>query len=102
MGSFKVDNEQIDAVVDIMKELITKCEDIYKKKIPTSGSAKGQTCEELISVCDNIRITSCYFGQLIHNTIEFLGQSSELFEQSEMSSARAVREGENANGGGII
>ena len=103
MSKFKIDNEQIDATVKTMKTLLTKCEELYEKKVPVSDVDKGQTHEELISVCENIRTTSFYFGQLVHNTIEFLGKSSEMFTQSEMNSAKAIKEGgDDANGGGTI
>ena len=102
MSKFKVDNEQIDATVETLKTLLTKCEELYDKEVPVSDVDKGQTHEELISVCENIRTTCFYFGQLIHNTIEFLGKSSEMFEQSEMNSASAIESGDGANGGGTI
>ena len=92
MSKFKVDSEQIDATVETLKTLLTKCEELYEKEVPVSDVDKGQTHEELISVCDNIRTTCYYFGQLIHNTIEFLGKSSEMFAQSEMNSANAIKE----------
>ena len=90
MSKFKVDSEQIDATVETLKTLLTKCEELYDKEIPVSDVDKGQTHEELISVCDNIRTTCYYFGQLIHNTIEFLGKSSEMFEESDKNSATAI------------
>ncbi len=102
MRRFKIDNEQIDAVAEDMKNLLTKCEEVYEKGVPISDVAKGKTYDELISVCENIRNTSYYLGQLIHKTIEFLGQSSKLFAQSEMNSASAIRGGTDANGSGII
>lgn len=98
MSKFKVDNEQIETTVDTLKKLLTKCEELYEKEVPVSDVDKGQTHEELISVCENIRTTCFYFGQLIHNTIEFLGKSSEMFAQSEMNSAAAIKTGEEVNG----
>ena len=91
MSKFKVDNEQIDATVETLKTLLTKCEELYDKEVPFSDVDKGQTHEELISVCDNIRTTCYYFGQLISNTIEFLGKSSEMFKQSDKNSANAIK-----------
>lgn len=102
MSKFKVDNEQIDATVETLKTLLTKCEELYEKKVPVSHVDKGQTHEELISVCENIRTTCFYFGQLIHNTIEFLGKSSEMFVQSEMHSVGAIEGGSGAIGRGKI
>ncbi|MBR4057309.1 MAG: hypothetical protein IKK00_04140 [Oscillospiraceae bacterium] len=103
MSKFKVDNEQIDATVETLKALLKNCEELYEKEVPVSDVDKGQTHEELITVCENIRTTCFYFGQLIHNTIEFLGKSSEMFTQSEMNSANAIKEGgAGANGGGTI
>ena len=102
MSKFKVDNEQIDATVETLKTLLTKCEELYEKEVPVSDVDKGQTHEELISVCENIRTTCFYFGQLVNNTIEFLGKSSEMFAQSEMNSASAITGGDGADGGGTI
>lgn len=90
MSKFKIDNEQIDSTVDTLKTLLTKCKELYEKEVPVSEVDKGQTHEELISVCENIKTTCFYFGQLIHNTIEFLGDSSEMFAQSEKKSADAI------------
>lgn len=102
MSKFKEDNEQIDATVETMKTLLTQCEELYEKIVPVSDIDKGQTHNELVSVCENIRITCFYFGQLIHNTIEFLGKTSEMFAQSEMNSVSAIEGGAGANGGGTI
>lgn len=93
MAKFKVDNEQIDATVETLKTLLKECEEIYEKEVPVSEVDKGQTHEELVTVCENIRTTCYYFGQLIHNTIEFLGRSSEMFATSEMNSADAIKDG---------
>ena len=100
MSKFKVDNEQIDATVETLKTLLTKCEELYEKEVPVSDVDKGQTHEELISVCDNIRTTCYYFGQLVHNTIEFLGKTSEMFKQSDSTSADAITDSSSGNGSG--
>lgn len=92
MSKFKVDNEQVNATVETLKKLLKECEDLYDKDIPTSDVDKGKTHEELVTVCDNIRTTCYYFGQLIHNTIEFLGKSSEMFEMSDKTSADAIKD----------
>lgn len=99
MSKFKVDNEQIDATVETLKTLLTKCEELYEKEVPVSDVDKGQTHEELISVCDNIRTTCYYFGQLIHNTIEFLGKSSEMFAKSDTNSANAIKDSSSGTAG---
>lgn len=93
MSKFKVDKEQIDTTVETLKTLLKECEEIYEKEVPVSDVDKGQTHEELITVCENIRTTCYYFGQLINNTIEFLGKSSEMFATSEMNSANAIKDG---------
>lgn len=103
MSKFKVDSEQIETTVETLKKLLGECEEIYDKKVPVSDVDKGQTHEELITVCDNIRTTCYYFGQLIHNTIEFLGKSSEMFKQSDTTSADAITDattGGGSSGGG--
>lgn len=98
MSKFKVDNEQIDATAETLKTLLKECEDLYDKKIPESDVDKGQTHDELVTVCDNIRTTCYYFGQLIHNTIEFLGKSSEMFKQSDKNSADTIKSDASGSG----
>ena len=99
MSKFKEDNEQIDATVETLKTLLTKCEELYEKEVPVSDVDKGQTHEELISVCDNVRTTCYYFGQLVHNTIKFLGKSSEMFAMSDTNSANAIKDSSSGSGG---
>lgn len=90
MSKFKVDNEQVNAAVDTLRNLLEKCEEAYEVKIPVSDVDKGQTHDELISVCENIKSTCYDFGQLIHNTILFLGEASDMFEKSDKDSAAAI------------
>lgn len=100
MSKFKVDNEQINAAVETLKKLLKECEDAYNVEIPASDVDKGETHDELIIVCDNIRHTCYCYGQLIHNTIGFLGKSSEMFEQSDRNSANAIKDGTDSGGSG--
>lgn len=91
MSKFIIDSEQIDATIEILKPLITKCEELYEKEVPVSDVDKGETHVELESICENIRTTCYYFGQLIHNSMEFLGKSSTMFKQSEINSSNAIK-----------
>lgn len=96
MSKFKVDNEQVNAAVETLRNLLEKCEEAYEVKIPVSDVDKGQTHDELTSVCENIKSTCYDFGQLIHNTILFLGEASDMFEKSDKDSAAAIKDDTNS------
>lgn len=89
MSSIKVDSEKINDSVKTLKMLLDECEKLYNKKFPESGSDKGLTHDELYNLYENIKTTCQYFGELINNTILFLGQSSEMFDASDREAAAA-------------
>lgn len=99
MSTFKVDNEQVASAIETLKTLLAECEEAYNKEIPTSSVDKGKSHETMVVVCDYIKATCYNFGQLISNSIEFLGQSSEMFEQSDKQSATYIAEGSTVTEG---
>lgn len=99
MSTFKVDKEQVDNSVETLRKLLEECEEAYTKEIPESTVDKGQTHNELSDLCNNIKTTCYYLGELINNTILFLGKSSEMFEMSDKESAAAIMTEENISMG---
>lgn len=97
MSTFKVDKEQVDNSVETLRKLLEECEEAYTKEIPESTVDKGQTHNELSDLCNNIKTTCYYLGELINNTILFLGKSSEMFEISDKESAAAIMTTENSS-----
>ena len=90
MSTFKVDNEQVNNSVETLRTLLDECKEAYEKKIPESTVDKGQTHNELQDLCTNLKSTCYCLGELINNSILFLGQSSEMFEVSDKDSAAAI------------
>lgn len=90
MNTFKVDNEQVNNSVETLRKLLEECEEAYQKEIPESAIDKGQTHNELDELCQNMKTTCYCLGELINNTLLFLGQSSEMFEMSDKESAAAI------------
>lgn len=90
MSTFKVDKEQVDNSVETLRKLLEECEEAYTKEIPESTVDKGHTHNELSDLCNNIKTTCYYLGELINNTILFLGKSSKMFEISDKESAAAI------------
>lgn len=90
MGTFKVDNEKVNDSVKTLNKLLDECEELYNKEIPESDIDKGLTHNELYNLCQNIRKTCQCLGELINNTILFLGKSSEMFDTSDKESASAI------------
>lgn len=95
MSTFKVDNDQVNHSVEILRKLLEECEEAYQKKIPESAIDRGQTHNELDELCQNMKTTCYYLGELINNTILFLGQSSEMFEISDKEAAAAIMTKDN-------
>lgn len=102
MSTFKVDNEQINSSVETLRKLLEECEEAYTQEIPESMVDKGKTHDELTELCANMKTTCYYLGELINNTIRFLGQSSEMFEMSDKESASAITDTTVYAGGGGI
>ena len=71
MSTFKVDKEQVDNSVETLRKLLEECEEAYTKEIPESTVDKGHTHNELSDLCNNIKTTCYYLGELINNTIIF-------------------------------
>ena len=105
MSKFKVDSEQINSSIKKLKELLNECEEAYLKKIPESTIDKGATHNELEILCNTVRASCHAIGELINNTILFLGGTSEMFEKSDEISANAISSSSKStntalNGGG--
>ena len=90
MSSFKIDSEKVNEAVEKLRKLLEQCEELYNKEIPESTVDKGNTHETLHNLCQNIRISCQDLGELINNTILFLGKSSEMFDTSDKESANAI------------
>ena len=88
---FKVDTEVVRDSVGVLRQLLEECEEIYRKEIPDSSVDKGLTHVELQEVCQNIKITCQYLGELINNSIRFLGEASDMFDTSDKESAASVK-----------
>lgn len=99
MSTFKVDNEQVKKSVETLKKLLDECEELYNKEIPESTVDKGQSHNELLVLCENVKITCQYLGELINNTILFLGDSSEMFETSDKEGAKAIADSSSNSSG---
>lgn len=87
---FKVDTEVVRDSVGVLRQLLEECEEIYRKEIPDSSVDKGLTHVELQEVCQNIKITCQYLGELINNSIRFLGEASDMFDTSDKESATKI------------
>lgn len=90
---FKVDTEVVKESVATLRQLLEECEEMYVKEIPDSSVDKGLTHNELHELCQNINTTCQYLGELINNSIGFLGESSDMFDTSDKESATAVFSG---------
>lgn len=99
MSTFKVDNEQVKKSVETLKKLLDECEELYNKEIPESTVDKGKSHNELLELCENVKITCQYLGELINNTILFLGDSSEMFETSDKEDAKAIADSSSNSSG---
>lgn len=89
-SKFKVDEEQINNCVETLKKLVEECQEIKAKKIPKSEDDKGQTHNELYTLCNKLKTTSHNLGELIDRTLQFLGQASELHKESDKTSASVL------------
>lgn len=98
MSTFKVDDEIVKEEVQKLQKLLRKCEDAYNQSIPESQAGKGKTHEELALLCENIKMDYLFMGELIHKTIEFLGQTSDMFRTSDKSSADKIANGGTGSG----
>ncbi len=90
MSEFKVDSEIIKESIETLKKLLDKCEEAYDKEIPRTDVDKGLVHSELDSLCESMKITCQYLGELINNTIAFLNGSSEMFDTSDQESATVL------------
>lgn len=90
MNTFKVDNEKVKESVEVLKKILSECEELYHQDIPESDIDKGLSHNELYELCQKIKLTCQYFGELINNTILFLGESSEMFDLSDKYSASKI------------
>lgn len=97
MSTFKIDNEQINSSVETLRTLLEECKEAYNKKIPESTQDKGQTHDELSELCNNLKTTCFYLGELINNSILFLGKTSDMFEKSDKDSAAAISGGDSVS-----
>lgn len=87
---FKIDTEVVKDSVATLRQLLEECEEMYAKEIPDSSVDKGLTHNELHELCQNIKTTCRYLGELINNSIRFLGESSDMFDTSDKESAATV------------
>lgn len=87
---FKIDTEVVKDSVATLRQLLEECEELYVKEIPDSSVDKGLTHAELHELCQNIKTTCQYLGELINNSIHFLGESSDMFDTSDKESAATV------------
>ena len=87
---FKIDTEVVKDSVATLRQLLEECEELYGKEIPDSSVDRGLTHNELHELCQNIKMTCQYLGELINNSIRFLGESSDMFDTSDKESATAV------------
>ncbi len=99
MSTFKIDTEKVNDSVETLRKLLDECEEIYNKKIPESEVDKGSTHNELYDLCQEIKTTCQYLGELINNSILFLGKSSEMFDTSDRESADAISDSSPATDG---
>ncbi len=90
MSGFKSDTEKVKDSVETLRKLLDECEEMYNREIPESEVDKGSTHNELYDLCQNIKTTCQYLGELISNSILFLGESSEMFDTSDKESAAAI------------
>ncbi len=104
MSEFKVDSEKVKESIEMLRTLLDKCEEAYNKEIPRSDIDKGFSHDEMDKLCEKMKTTCQYFGELINNTIVFLNGSSEMFDTSDSNSADAISEGTTIENGssGII
>lgn len=90
MSTFKVDSNQVKESVDTLRKILDECKQLYNQSIPESDVDKGKTHNELYNLCQKFKTTCQYFGELVNNSILFLGQSSEMFDTSDRNSAAAI------------
>lgn len=90
MSTFKVDSEQVRESIKVLKDLLKECEEAYDEKIPTSTQDRGKAHYEIQELCNNLRLTCYHVGELINNTILFLGGTSEMFDKADKGSASAI------------
>ncbi len=90
MATFKVDKEQTKNSISILKTLLSSCEEAYNKEIPVSSFGKGDTHNELVDLCKNIKESCRCLGEVINNTILFLGGASDMFDTADKSSATNI------------
>ncbi len=90
--SFKIDTEKVSDSVKELRALLSKCKEIYDTAIPESTYDKGLSHNSLLRICNNIKETSLRLGELISKSIEFLGETSEMFDTAEENSSVAILE----------
>lgn len=90
MSTFKVDSEKVDKSIADLKGLLEECKEAYSVKIPESTVDRGLTHDELNKLCQNIKKTYQSMGDLINNTILFLGGANEMFDVSDKESATVL------------
>lgn len=90
MSGLKTDTQQVKETVETLRELLSECEGLYNEKIPESAVDKGSTHDELQELCQSVKTTCAYLGELINNTILFLGKASDMFDTSDTESAAAI------------
>ena len=95
-NKFEIDYSQIEESVTKLRKLLEACNIEYNIGIPTSAVDKGQTHLELNLLCENMKSASFELGELINNTILFLGQSSEMFKESDTIESNELKKPNSA------